>query len=205
MLATSQSPMDACAVFILTIILCELVQWVIQMNVLFKHLGTSLKCPDYQGVLIFWVSSHVHGYFATIIMPWLWNCPYFQVLTGFTVLEPQLWSTLIAQSLQKICDMCGPFCNNCLIAWPINFNDLHIVTALSNRKHSNETVAIVQWPQNTLITIFQWLQNSVIKQTVIIFPMTIFSHWAQNTDRTVTIFLISTKHFNTTVTISQWP
>ena len=30
------------------------------------HLGTSLKCPDYQGVLIFQVNLHVNGYFETI-------------------------------------------------------------------------------------------------------------------------------------------
>ena len=30
------------------------------------HLGTSLKCSDYQGVLIFQVSLHVNGYFGTI-------------------------------------------------------------------------------------------------------------------------------------------
>ena len=30
------------------------------------YLGTSLKCPDYQGVLIFQVSLHVNGYFGTI-------------------------------------------------------------------------------------------------------------------------------------------
>jgi len=30
------------------------------------HLGTSLKCPDYQGVLIFQVSLHGNGYFGTI-------------------------------------------------------------------------------------------------------------------------------------------
>ena len=31
----------------------------------FGHLGTSLKCPDYQGVLIF-LSLDVNGYFGTI-------------------------------------------------------------------------------------------------------------------------------------------
>ena len=30
------------------------------------HLGISLKCLDYQGVLIFQVSLHVNGYFGTI-------------------------------------------------------------------------------------------------------------------------------------------
>jgi len=30
------------------------------------HLGTSLKCPVYQGVLIFQVNLHVNGYFWTI-------------------------------------------------------------------------------------------------------------------------------------------
>ena len=30
------------------------------------HPGTNLKCPDYQGVLIFQVSLHVNGYFGTI-------------------------------------------------------------------------------------------------------------------------------------------
>ena len=34
------------------------------------HLGTSLKCPGYQDVLIFQVSLHVNGYFGTII-----KCP----------------------------------------------------------------------------------------------------------------------------------
>jgi len=30
------------------------------------HLGTSLKCSDYQGVLIFQVSLHVNGYYGAI-------------------------------------------------------------------------------------------------------------------------------------------
>ena len=30
------------------------------------HLETSLKCPDYQDVLILQVSLHVNGYFGTI-------------------------------------------------------------------------------------------------------------------------------------------
>ena len=30
------------------------------------HLGTSQKCPDYRGVLIFQVGLHVIGYFWTI-------------------------------------------------------------------------------------------------------------------------------------------
>ena len=51
------------------------------------HLGTSLKCPDYQGVLIFQVSLHV--FWDHYQVSWLWRCPYFQVswLTGFTVVN----------------------------------------------------------------------------------------------------------------------
>ena len=46
------------------------------------QLGTSLKCPDHHGVLIFQVSLHVNGYFGTITKcpdygrVLIFKCPY---------------------------------------------------------------------------------------------------------------------------------
>ena len=57
--------------------------------VYYGHLGTSKKCPDYQGVLIFQVISYEKVPFGTSTKcHGLCRYPYFQVstLTGFTVL-----------------------------------------------------------------------------------------------------------------------
>ena len=42
------------------------------------HLGTSPKCPDYQGVLIFQVGLHANGYFGTIT-----KCPDYESVPIF--------------------------------------------------------------------------------------------------------------------------
>ena len=40
--------------------------------VYYGHLGTKQKCPDYQGVLIFQVSSYDKALFGTVTMVSVW-------------------------------------------------------------------------------------------------------------------------------------